>query len=210
MKKQFLLIALFLLFFPHVVFGSDYEFRFHYIGTTNIRFPTAHSMFSSGYVSDGSHNLITFAQPIIGKFLELSGARHLNGPTKDKNILNLKVTLLEEDSFYPKLAWGVSDFQEKLGSKVFYVVGSKNFEAFALTLHGGFIKDPVTTKKKVFYGIEKVILPLIIFSAESFEGNQSFGVKLRPYPGISIEYGQRDVNTIHKDSIYKVLYFKQM
>jgi hypothetical protein len=211
MKRFFLwgILLTILLGFPPLVTAAD-NLRFHYIGTSNFRFPTAEVRTTTGYVSDGSHNSFFFAQPIFGRFLEVSGLRHLNGPTKNENVLNLKVTCLEEDQIIPSIVWGVSDVQEKLGSKVFFFAGSKNLEAFGATIHAGIIKDPVSTKKNHYFGFEKVVLPLVVVAAESFDGNQTIGIKVRPYPGVSVEYAQTDVNTANRDSIYKLVYFQQM
>ena len=104
----------------------------------------------------------------------------------------------------PALVWGASDLNTQLGSKIFYFATSKSIEVFGAQLHGGFYKDPVTTERKYFYGIEKMVFPLITVAAERSYDKDTFGVKLSPYPGVSLEVAQRD----GKEELYNIIYFR--
>ncbi|HOY68818.1 MAG TPA: hypothetical protein PLP29_18210 [Candidatus Ozemobacteraceae bacterium] len=182
--------------------------RLRYLGSSNITLPTAYFTRMTTYTSDDGHNMIMYAQP-FGKFLELSGVRHMNDAESGKTVLNFKMTVLEEDKLFPNIVWGVGDAGMTLGSRVFYFAGSKTFESFAASIHGGIIKDPVTTEKKSFIGAEKTILPLVILAAERCDGLTSYGLKMRPYPGVSLEYARRDDGNGGNDTaIYQIQYIK--
>ncbi|OQA09116.1 MAG: hypothetical protein BWY66_00705 [bacterium ADurb.Bin374] len=182
--------------------------RLRYLGSSNISLPTAYMMGETSYINDAGHNMVMYTQKAQGKLMELSLLRHLNGAESGKNVINFKLNILEEDRLIPNIAWGVGDAGMTLGSRVFYFAGSKTFEAFAATLHGGIIKDPVTTDKKTFVGVEKTILPLVIIAGEHVDGQTSYGVKMRPYPGVSLEYARRDDDGGDDDAIYKLQYIK--
>ncbi len=182
--------------------------RLRYLGSSNISLPTAYMMGETSYINDAGHDMVIYTQKAQGKLMELSLLRHLNDAESGKNVINFKLNLLEEDTVIPNIAWGVGDAGMTLGSRVFYFAGSKTFEAFAATVHGGFIKDPVTTEKKSFVGVEKTILPLVIIAGERVEGQTSYGIKMRPYPGVSLEYARRDDEDGGEDAIYKLQYIK--
>jgi len=141
---------------------------------------------------------------MFGDFLELSVLRHLSGEFKSKNPMSVKIKLMEESAMIPSIVYGASDLGTTLGSKIFYFAASKSVEAFGVHLHGGFYKEPVTTDRKYFYGLEKMVFPLITLSAERTDEVNTFGVKLSPYPGVSLEIGQRD----SKEEIYNINYFR--
>ncbi|GAB4274071.1 MAG: hypothetical protein Kow0029_14210 [Candidatus Rifleibacteriota bacterium] len=156
------------------------------------------------YVNDSGHSAMLLSQSLMGNFVEVSVLRHLNGAESGKNITNFKLKILEEDLVIPSVVWGVSDVNTQLGSKIFYFAASKSIEAFGVHLHAGFYKDPVTTDKKQFYGFEKMIFPLVTIGAERNDEVDAFGIKLSPYPGLSIEIGQRD----RKEEFYNLNYFR--
>lgn len=182
--------------------------RLRYLGSSCFSLPTAYVRHEGGYISDDNHSMGWFSYAVFGKFLEVSGLRHMQGDTKDSNIWNLKVNFLEEDQYLPNLAWGAADVREKLGSKIFYLAGSKTFESYGLTLHGGVIKDPISTEKQGYVAAEKMIMPLVALAGERFDGKTVIGVKLRPYPGVSVEYAHREGKGITRQAIYRLIYVK--
>jgi hypothetical protein len=191
-------------FFSGSAFGASG--RFSFMGSSNLVFPTGFVQSRTEYISDGSHNAVLYSQKIPGNIFEVSLLRHMNGSAKDKNIFNVKVKVLEEGGFVPSVVWGVGDFQRQLGSKIFFVAGSKNFETYGVTIHGGVLKDPVTTQKKEFWGVEKMILPLVYVVGETFDRETSVGIKLRPYPGLNVEYAQQDIGKDSKQDLFKLVY----
>jgi hypothetical protein len=182
--------------------------RFRFMGSGNITMPTAYSGSTVQYVTDDSKSFMLVTQPILGKFLEGSMGKRLSGEGKDKNVFNLKVTCLEEDQYIPQIVWGVSDIQSALGSKIFYFAGSKSIEAFAVKIHGGWFKHPVTTRKQGFFGFEKTVFPLVVLAAERVEDETTVAMKLSPYPGLQVEFGRRYLRSNDQQSIYKLVYTK--
>ena len=187
---------------------ADTGFRLRYMGSGCLSIPTGYCRTEAAYISDDSHSLTQIAQQVLGKFAELSMVRHLNGTHKNENVLNLKVNILEEGDYLPNLVWGVSDFQTELGSKIFYVAGSKTVDAFGVTIHAGIYKDPVTTDKKEFFGLEKTILPLVVAAGERIDGKTTAGLKIRPYPGVSVEYARRLDANDDQASLYRLVYLR--
>lgn len=187
---------------------ADTGFRLRYMGSGCLSIPTGYCRTEAAYISDDSHSLTQLAQQVLGKFAELSMVRHLNGSHKDENVFNLKVNILEEGDYLPNMVWGVSDFQTELGSKIFYVAGSKTIDAFGVTIHAGVYKDPVTTHKKEFYGLEKTILPLVVAAGERIDGKTTAGLKIRPYPGVSVEYARRLDANDDQASLYRLVYLR--
>jgi len=182
--------------------------RLRYFGSSNIAMPTGYMLGATTYISDGGHNTVMYTQPFMGCFMEASLLRHMNDSEEGKNIFNFKLNIFEEDTWIPNIVWGVGDAGMSLGSRLFYFAGSKTFDAFAATVHGGFFKDPVSTEKKSFFGAEKTILPLVILAAERVDGVNSVGIKMRPYPGVSIEYARRGDGTDEEATLYKLQYIK--
>ena len=205
LKRAFLAGLLCCLALTHPLSAAEKNFRLRYMGSSIISMPTGYLQSQTEYISDDNHSMVQYSQKIMG-LVEGSMLRHLGGEFKDQNILNLKVNLLTEDKLIPSVVWGVSDVQTKLGSKVFYLAASKNIEMFGVTIHAGAFKDPVTTKKQPFYGLEKMVLPLVFVVGEHLDGNNSIGMKLRPYPNVDIEIAQRDFGTDHQRAIYKLRY----
>lgn len=183
---------------------ADTARRVRYMGTSNLSMPTGFARSSVCYINDDSHSAMLVSQAFMDDFLEVSLLRHLNGDEKGKNPLNFKVKLLEEDTVLPSIVWGVSDLSTQLGSKIFYFSASKSIEYFGAQLHAGYYKDPITTEKKPFYGIEKMVFPLVTLSAERSDDLDTFGIKLSPYPGVSLEFAQRD----RKEELYNINYYR--
>ncbi|MDD3146136.1 MAG: hypothetical protein PHD82_02435 [Candidatus Riflebacteria bacterium] len=184
--------------------AADTDSRVRYMGTSIFTMPTGYTRSAASYINDSGHSAMMVSQEFMNKFFELSFLRHLNGSEKGKNPLSVKIKMLEEGAMLPSLVWGASDLNTQLGSKIFYFAASKSIEAFGVYLHGGFYKDPITTDRKYFYGFEKMVLPLITVGAERSNDIDTFGVKLSPYPGISLEIAQRD----RKEELYNIIYFR--
>lgn len=202
-KRVVLLVLLFCLISSAAVWAGTSR-RFHYMGTSIFTMPTGFARSAMCYINDSGHSAALMSQAFMNEFLEVSMLRHMNDAEKGKNIINFKLKLLEEDVLIPSIAWGVSDLNTQLGSKIFYFAASKSIEAFGVHLHAGFYKDPVTTEKKQFFGVEKMIFPLVTIGAERNDGIDTFGVKLSPYPGVSLEVAQRN----RKEELYNLNYYR--
>ncbi|OIP21497.1 hypothetical protein AUK22_11565 [bacterium CG2_30_54_10] len=183
--------------------------RLRYMGSSCFSAPTGFVGSEMSFIIDDSRNLTLITQPVWGKFIELSYLRHLSGDFSGKNVMNFKVNILEEGTYIPNVVWGVSDFNTELGSKIFFFAGSKTIEAFGATLHAGYYKDPKTTDKKIFFGLEKTILPLAVIAGERLGDETTIGMKFRPYPGVSIEYARRSDGTADQANIYKATYLRK-
>jgi len=199
-----ILIIFLLVVFCSSVVEADTSYRARYMGTANFSMPTGFTRSAVCYISDSSNTAMLISQAIFGNLVEFSMLRRLNGVDKSKNSLNLKVKILEESENIPSVVYGIGDMNTQLGSKISYFAGSKNIEAFGVKLHAGFYKDPVTTNKKTFYGIEKMVFPLVTLSVERNDNVDAYGIKLSPYPGVSLEFAQRD----GKKEIYNVNYYR--
>lgn len=199
-----LVLLLALVFLALQPASADTSNRFRYMGTSIFSMPTGFAHSSGCYINDNSHSAMLLSQAFMHEFLEVSFLRHLNGDEKGKNPLSFKVKILEEGDTIPNIVWGVSDVSTQLGSKIFYFAASKSIEAFGVKLHAGYYKDPVTTDKKPFYGIEKMVFPLVTIGAERSNDQDTFGIKLSPYPGVSLEFAQRDRN----QELYNINYFR--
>ncbi len=182
--------------------------RLRSMGSACFTIPTGYCRSEAAYVSDDSHSLTMVSQKMLGKFAELSLVRHLNGQVKDRNVFNLKLNVLEEDTFLPNIVWGVADVRQELGSKIFFFAGSKTIEPFGTTVHAGVYKDPITTDKEVFVGFEKTVFPLVVLAAERIHDKTTIGVKLRPYPGVSVEYARRSDAPDDQASLYRLVYLR--
>lgn len=178
--------------------------RERYMGTSIFSMPTGFVRSSSCYINDSGHSAFLLSQSLWENFIELSMLRHLSGIEKDKNILNFKVQILEEDMLIPNLVWGVSDVNTQLGSKLSYFAASKSVETFGVTIHAGIYKDPDLDEKEPFFGFEKMVFPLITVGAEHTKDISTFGLKLSPYPGLSLEIAQRD----GKEELYNINYIR--
>jgi hypothetical protein len=178
--------------------------RFHYMGTSVFNMPTGFARSAMCYINDGGHSAALISQAFWSGLIEVSMLRHMNGAESGKNVTNFKLKILEEDVLIPNIVWGVSDVNTQLGSKIFYFAGSKAIETFGVTLHAGFYKDPITTDKKMFYAVEKMVFPLVTVGAERNDDVNTYGIKLSPYPGLSIEIAQRD----SKEEMYNLNYYR--
>ncbi len=202
--RSFRALALLTIFICSCSTGfADTASRVRYMGTSIFTMPTGYTRSSAAYINDSGHSAMLVSQEFM-KLLEVSFLRHLNGSEKGNNPLSVKLKLLEEGDTLPGVVWGASDINTQLGSKIFYFACSKSLEVFGASLHGGFYKDPITTERKYFYAVEKMILPLITVGAERSDDIDTFGVKLSPYPGVSLEIAQRD----RKEELYNIIYFR--
>lgn len=203
-KRIALLALIFALLAPVVASAQANPRRFHYMGTSVFNMPTGFTRSAMCYINDAGHSGALVSQALMGGIMEVSFLRHFNDSEKGKNITNFKLKVLEEDTLIPSVAWGVSDLNTQLGSKIFYFAASKSIETFGVTIHAGFYKDPVTTDKKNFFAFEKMVFPLVTVGAERNDNIDTFGIKLSPYPGLSLEIAQRD----RKEEIYNINYFR--
>lgn len=203
-KLTRVLLLSFFLFFVAQSTSASTAFRTRYMGTANFSMPTGFTRSAACYLNDNSHSAMLLSQAVFNGYLEFSMLRHLNGDEKGKNPLNAKVKLLEEGSLIPSVVWGVGDINTQLGSKIFFFSASKNIEVFGVQLHAGFYKDPITTDKKMFYGLEKMVFPLVTLAAERNDDIDAYGIKLSPYPGVSLEIAQRN----SKEELYNINYYR--
>lgn len=201
---KLMVILILAVFMASPVSAADSVRRSRYMGTAIFSMPTGYVRSATNYINDDSHSAFMLSQAMFGDLVELSVLRHLNGEFKGENPISVKIKLLEEAEMLPSIVYGASDLATTLGSKIFYFAASKSIETFGVHLHGGFYKEPVTTDRKFFYGVEKMVFPLITLSAERVDEINTFGVKLSPYPGVSLEIGQRDA----KEEIYNINYFR--
>ena len=203
-KKLFVVLLVAMLVGLSLTAQAGNDRRIRYMGTSVFTMPTAYTRSALCYINDNSHTATLLSQSLMNGFMEMSMLRHMNGAEDGKNILNAKIKLLDEGMITPAVAWGVSDVNTQLGSKVFYFAGSKSIEAFGAQIHAGFYKDPVTTEKIEWYGFEKMIFPLVTVAAERTDDKNTFGVKLSPYPGLSLEIAQRD----SEEELYNIVYYR--
>lgn len=184
--------------------AQSYFGRERYMGSSIFSMPTGFVRSSSCYINDSGHSAVLLSQSLWNDFIELSMLRHMSGLEKNKNILNFKVQILQEDMVIPNLVWGVSDVNTQLGSKISYFAASKAIETFGVTIHTGLYNNSDLDEKELFYGFEKVIFPLVTVGAEHTKDVNTFGLKLSPYPGLSLEIAQRD----GKEELYNINYIR--
>jgi hypothetical protein len=203
-KRLILLAGIFALASTSVVAAASNPRRFHYMGTPIFNMPTGYVRSSMCYINDAGHSAAFFSQGLLNQLLELSYLRHLNDSEKGKNITSFKMKILEEDTLIPSIVWGMADLNEQLGDRITYFAGSKAIEAFGVHLHAGTYEDPLTSDRKYFYAVEKMIFPLVTIGAERNDDIDTFGIKLSPYPGLSIEVAQRD----RREELYNFNYYR--
>ena len=184
--------------------AQSYFGRERYMGSSIFSMPTGFVRSSSCYINDSGHSAVLLSQALWNEFVELSMLRHMSGIEKNKNILNFKVKILEEDMVVPSLVWGVSDVNKQLGSKISYFAASKSIETFGVTMHAGIYNDSDLDEKEPFFGFEKMVFPLVTVGAERVKDINTFGLKLSPYPGLSLEIAQRD----GKEELYNINYIR--
>lgn len=187
-------------------FGQTPASDLRYLGSSFISMPNGSVKTGVDYITDDERSMTLYSVAPVGKLLEISGLSHLSGARKGKTVFNAKLNILEEGDFIPNVVYGIADIQKKVGSQVFYLAATKNFEVFGVTLLAGALKDPMTTVRKPFYGIEKTILPLVSLAGERFEEKNAFALKLRPYPGMSVEFGRRMTDGSDQETLYRVVY----
>lgn len=202
--KRFVLLAFIFCLVSSVSLFAQSPRRFHYMGTSIFTMPTGYARSAMCYINDSGHSAALISQALMSGFLEVSMLRHMNDAESGKSITNFKLKILEEGVAIPSVVWGVSDVNTQLGSKIFYFAASKSIEAFGVHLHAGFYKDPITTDKKQFYGFEKMIFPLVTVGAERNNSIDTYGIKLSPYPGLSLEVAQRN----RKEELYNLNYYR--
>lgn len=203
-KRIVLLSFVFFIASVSVSYASTTPRRFHYMGTSIFTMPTGYTRSTVCYINDAGHSAALFSQAFMNRFLEVSVLRHMNDSEKGKNIMNFKVKMLEEDMMIPSVVWGVSDLNTQLGEKIHFFAASKSIDAFGVHLHAGTYKDPFDDDRKFFYGVEKMVFPLVTIGAERNHKVDTYGIKLSPYPGLSIEIAQRD----RKEELYNFNYFR--
>lgn len=188
--------------------AQSYDKRTIHMGSSLFSIPTGYTQSAVSYITDDSHSMMLISQQLLGRFLEVSMLRHMNGDVKGKNIFNFKLNILEEDLIIPNIVWGISDFKSEFGSKISYFAASKSLDMFGCKLHAGICKDPDNSKQVRFFGAEKAILPLVAVAAERIEDKNTIGLKMNPYPGVTIEYARRVKSGDHRGDIYKLNYVK--
>lgn len=202
--KRFYKFLLLLILINTSLCFADTGNRMRYVGTSIFSLPTGYVRSSSGYINDNGRSSAIISQSFMNDFLELSLLRHTSSTDSGSNIFNMKLNILEEGDLWPNIVWGNADFKKKLGSKISYFAGSKSLEAFGTTLHAGFYKDPDTDNKELFWGVEKMVFPLVILGYERSLDIGTYGMKLIPYPGVSVELAKREPN----EEIYNIHYFR--
>lgn len=176
--------------------------RMRYGGSFVLSLPTGYCRPSVAYVNDNkeSHGFIS---QNLGQILEVSVLRYWSGDYKNKNSINGKFALLSEGTLIPAVSFGAVDINTQTGDdRIYYAAASKSFEDFGLTIHVGIYKDPVDKEKVIYYGAEKVILPLLSVAAEHVNDKFTYGIKITPYPGVSLDVSQRD----GKEEIFNLIY----
>ena len=205
MKKTIAIIFALILLNSLSVYAQDSDFsRIRYMGTSIFSLPTAATRSTFSYINDGGHSATLLSQAFWDNSIEVSMLRHMSGVEKDKNILNFKLQIIEEGEIIPAIAWGNADINTQLGSKISYVAATKHFDVFGVVAHAGMYKHPETRDQEPYFGLEKMVFPLIYIAAERTEDVNTFGIKLSPYPGLNLEIAQRDGS----EEIYNLVYFR--
>lgn len=177
------------------------DFRFRYSGSSVFSMPTGNCRSSLSYINDNSDSYC-FVSQSLGELIEVSILRRLSGEKKNTNCINGKLALISEGRFMPAICIGAADINTQLGDRIYYAAASKNFEDFGFSIHAGLCKDPVNKEKKAFFGVEKVIFPLLTIAAERYDEVNTYGIKLSPYPGLSLDIAQRD----GKEEMFNLVY----
>jgi hypothetical protein len=175
-----------------------------YMGSFGFAMPTGNIRSSYSYLNDSSNSGMFLSQALMNNFLELSYFKHLSGDHEGKNLLNTKVRLIEEGTIMPGIVWGAADINTQiLDKRIYYMAATKSFDTFGCTIHGGYYKDPLDSKKTSFFGIEKMVFPLISLGAEYENEVMTYGIKLTPMPGLDLVIGQRD----GKKELFNICYY---
>lgn len=204
--KSFLLFLGFFIGFTQILKAEDVptDFRFRYSGSSIFSVPTANCSSSVSYINDNKESY-GFVSQSFGEFLEVSVLRHLSGEKKGTNTINGKLALISEGKFMPGISLGAADLNTQLGDRIYFAAASKNFEDFGFSIHAGVYKDPINKDKKAFYGLEKVVFPLLSVAAERCNEIDTYGIKISSYPGVSLDIAQRD----GKEEMFNLVYLKR-
>ena len=143
-----------------------------------------------------------FISQSFGELLEVSVLRRMSGANKNVNTINGKFALISEGRLFPAITLGAADLNTQLGDRIYYAAASKNFEDFGFSIHAGVYRDPVNREKKSFFGVSKVIFPLLTIAAERSDDIDTYGIKISPYPGMSLDIAQRD----GKEEMFNLVY----
>ena len=177
------------------------DFRFRYSGSSIFAVPTGKCTSSLSYINDNKDSL-AFVSQSFGELLEVSVLRRLSGTNKNVNTINGKFALISEGQLMPAICLGAADVNTQLGDRIYYAAASKNFEDFGLSIHAGVYRDPINREKKSFFGLQKVIFPLLTIAAERSNEIDTYGIKISPYPGMSLDIAQRD----GKEEMFNLVY----
>ena len=177
-----------------------------YLGSAFVSMPTGYVNTGVDYIKDADRSMTLYSVAPLGKLLEISGLSQLNGPQKGKTLVNAKVNLLEEGVFLPSVVIGLGDIQGVRGERVPFVAASKKSDGFGLVLSAGALEDPATSGKRAFFGVEKTILPLVSLAGERFGDRDAYCLKLRPFAGMSVEFGRRKDFDGGSEELSRILY----
>ena len=177
------------------------DLRFRYSGSSIFAVPTGKCTSSVSYINDNKDSM-AFVSQSFGELLEVSVLRRLSGNNKSVNTINGKFALISEGQLMPAITLGAADVNTQLGDRIYYAAASKNFEDFGFSIHAGVYRDPVNREKKSFFGVQKVIFPLLTLAAERCNDIDTYGIKISPYPGMSLDIAQRD----GKEEMFNLVY----
>jgi len=191
-----LLLTIAFVFSFSTLFAADAPLseRLRYLGSGLISAPNAYISSVMSYTFNEDAKFIAISAPVIPETFEVSVYRPTKGEYKNENVYNFKLALIKEQGFIPTLVYGMADVSEELGDRIHYVSLSKTLDAFALTMTAGAYEDPVDSKGKMFYSVDKVIFPLLTVMAERVDDVDAYGLRLSPYPGINLDYARRNKN----------------
>lgn len=197
-------ILFFLIGFANSLCAKDIptKLRFRYCGSSVFALPTGYCKYSVGYINDNT-NPYFFASQNLGNLLEVSVLKPLDGDNKNKSIFNGKLALFSEGMGLPAISLGIADVNAQTGNdRIFFVAASKNIDVFGFTAHAGMYRDPISKDKIAFYGAEKIVFPLLSIAAERVDDVNTYGIRISPYPGVSLDIAQRD----GKEEIFNLIY----
>lgn len=177
-----------------------------YLGSAFVSMPTGYVNTGVDYIKDAGRSLTLYSVAPLGKLLEISGLSQLNGPQKGKTLVNAKLNILEEGVFFPSVVLGLGDIQSVRGDRIPFLAASKKSDAFGLVLSAGALEDPATSGKRAFFGVEKTLLPLISLAGERFGDRDAYCLKLRPFAGMSVEFGRRKDTGGGSEELSRILY----
>ena len=189
--------------FSNIVKAEDAptELRFRYSGSSIFSVPTGKCTSSAAYINDNKDSMCFISQS-FGELMEVSVLRRMSGANKGVNTINGKFALISEGRLLPAITLGAADLNTQLGDRIYYAAASKNFEDFGFSIHAGVYRDPVNREKKSFFGVQKVIFPLLTLAAERSNDIDTYGIKISPYPGMSLDIAQRD----GKEEMFNLVY----